>query len=243
MRIPVWAAELAMEFWRDANVREQFPRELYSAVRRAGLSVLIVAELTLEGLQSWLNGAGIICELSVPDRRLKAALYARNGEGIAFIDGSDDPDEQRYSLAHELAHFLRDYLKRRRQVETRLGADALEVFDGHRRPRPHERLDSLLRFTQIGYYLHLLDRDERGNPANATIATVEEDADRLAFEIVAPGQHIVTSVPNWCERDALIAALIDSYGLPAQQASRYADMLLPYAGPSDPVLRKLRILN
>ncbi|MBI2807307.1 MAG: ImmA/IrrE family metallo-endopeptidase [Planctomycetes bacterium] len=243
MRIPVWAAELAIEFWRDANVREQFPRELYSAVRRAGLSVLIVAELTLDRLQSWLDGAGIVCELSVTDRRLKAALYARNGEGIAFIDGSDSPDEQRYSLAHELAHFLRDYLKRRRQVESRLGTAALDVFDGHRPPRPQERLDSLLRFTQIGHYLHLLDRDERGNPANATIARVEEDADRLAFEILAPGQHIVTNVPNWRKRNALIAALVDVYGLPAPQASRYADVLIPKEGPSDPVLRKLRILN
>jgi hypothetical protein len=243
MRIPVWAAELAIEFWRDANVREQFPRELYSAVRRAGLSVLIVTELTLDRLQSWLDGAGIVCELSVPDRRLKAALYARNGEGIAFINGSDDPDEQRYSLAHELAHFLRDYLKRRRQVESRLGTAALDVFDGHRPPRPQERLDSLLRFTQIGHYLHLLDRDERGNPANATIARVEEDADRLAFEILAPGQHIVTNVPSWRERNALIAALVDTYGLPAQQASRYADVLIPKEGPSDPVLRKLRILT
>jgi Zn-dependent peptidase ImmA (M78 family) len=34
---------------------------------------------------------------------------ARAGHGFISLDGSDADDERRFSLAHELAHFLLDY--------------------------------------------------------------------------------------------------------------------------------------
>ena len=175
------------------------------------------------------------------DRRLRAGLVAQNGRGLAFIDGTDSDEEQRYSLAHELAHFLRDYWQRRLQVERRLGPDALQVFDGLRPATVDERLQSLLRFTPMGFYLHLLERTPDGRPANSTIAMVEEDADRLAFELLAPAEHIVSNVPNWHDARALHAALAEVYGLPRQQAMRYAAALLRPKKGSDPLLRQLKI--
>jgi len=244
MKIPIWASEMADEFWRDALVPERFPRDLHTAIPRAlPLSVLTIADLSLGKLRDWLGNTGIICELKNRDRRLRAGLFARNGKGIAFLDGADSPEEQRFSLAHELAHFLRDYWKRRRQVEMRLGHAALEVFDGHRFPRPGERLQSLLHFTPIRFYLHLLDRDSDGKPANAAIDQVEEDADRLAFEVLAPGRHIVGNVANWRDSNTLLGALVSDYGFPSHQASSYVDLLLPQEAPKDLFLRKLRIVK
>lgn len=244
MRIPVWASELADEFWREARVPERYPRDLHTAIPRAlPLSVLTIADLSLGKLREWLGDTGIICNLQNRDRHLRAGLFARNGKGIAFLDGADSPGEQCYSLAHELAHFLRDYWKLRRQVEVRLGRTALEVFDGHRSPRPDERLHSLLRFTPIRLYLHLLDRDSDGKPANATIAEVEEDADRLAFEILAPGRHVAANIADWRDRNALLRALVNDYGLPSQQAVRYVEVLLAPGTASDPFLRRLKIVK
>lgn len=244
MKIPVWASELADEFWREARVPERFPRDLHTAAPRAlPLSILTIPDLSVAKLREWLGDSGIVCESRNQDRRLRAGLFARNGKGIAFLDGADRPEEQVYSLAHELAHFLRDYWKHRRQVETRLGLAALEVFDGHRAAMPDEALHSLLRFTPIRLYLHLLDRDADGQPATCSIAQAEEDADRLAFEILAPGWHIVENVIDWQNKTTLRQALIKEYGFPMQPASRYVENLLPRKASSDLFLRRLKIVK
>ena len=128
----------------------------------------------------------MVCEFPGQDRLLRACLVARRGHGIALINGADTDSEQRFSIAHELAHFLRDYWIIRKQASRKLGAKALEVLDGERPPTFEERLNSLLRNVSLGFHLHLMERTVTGNPTTVRIAEAEIDADRLAFELLAP---------------------------------------------------------
>src|SRR5262249_32828681 len=138
-----------------------------------------------------------------------------------------------------LAHFLRDYWSLRRRVLKHLGADALQVLDGARSPTTQERLHALLRDVSLGLHLHLMERDGEGNPISRSTAQAENDADRLAYELLAPAAYLLTEMPG--SKEALVRKLREFYGLPAKQALDYARLIVPSVR-TDPLLLRLRSL-
>jgi hypothetical protein len=122
-----------------------------------------------------------------------------------------------------------------------MGPAALEVLDGLRTATPEERLQALLRFAPMGLHMHLLDRDPDNAPATSTIAAAEQDADRLAYELLAPAAHIGDATPSPGERTLLVRVLVKDYGFPETQAAKYATILLRGAEHIDPLLRRLKL--
>jgi hypothetical protein len=235
--VPLWVTELAAAFWGEAGEAEAFPRQLRRAVLRAlPLSIVARPGLRVTAVLRWLGERGIACRLGQRDRPLQACLVAHGGSGFIFLDADDSPEEQRFSLAHELAHFLRDYWQPRRRAVAKLGPQVLEVFDGQRPPAPEERLHALLRGVPIGFHAHLLARDAGGAAAGAE-ADAERDADRLAYELLAPAAEVRARAGSPAAASAVLRA---AFGLPAAQAARYADLLFPPAPPPDPLLARLR---
>lgn len=241
MSVPLWAAELANNFWEDVGEPEPFPRSLRRSIACAlPLSVVLLPKLSVSSALDWLKACGIICQLGGVDRPLRACLVARNGHGIAFLDGADCEDEQRFSLAHELAHFLRDYWQPRLIAGRRLGVKALQVFDGQRPPDSAERVSALLRLTSIGFHAHLMDREN--GLVSHDIEERESSADRLAFELLAPAEHVLASCHEFKPRlglDNVKNLLRNCYQLPARQAAIYAAILVQRQPPIDPLLRGL----
>ncbi|HEX3151336.1 MAG TPA: hypothetical protein VHR66_24875 [Gemmataceae bacterium] len=243
MTIPVWVAELAASFWSDAGAPEPFPRTLLGPIALAvPLTVVFPPRPTIASILIWLQRNGIDCKCTVPDQPLRACLVARGGHGFAFIDGTDLPDEQRFSLAHELAHFLRDYLHPRHRVEKSLGPKALEVLDGRRPATAHERLHAILSTTPIGFHVHLMDREAGSGVPSRSVADAEKCADRLAYELLAPADSVLSAIegePQPATRSRLVNLLTRQFGLPSKQADQYADALVPPA-KRDPLLMRLR---
>jgi hypothetical protein len=238
---PLWVSEAAAGFWAEAGGEEPFPRDLRRPIARAlPLAVVLLPRLRVSAVDAWLRRQGVLCDVGVRDRWLRACLVARSGQGIAFIDGTDGADEQRYSLAHELAHFLRDYWLPRRRASQRLGPSVLEVFDGLRPPRPHERIDALLASVPIGFHVHLMERSADGVIPDRAVETAEEDADRLAFELLAPAARLGDG-----ETDAVALAneLRATYGLPEAAAQRYAALLARPTQRDDSFVRRLGLLS
>jgi hypothetical protein len=238
---PLWVSEAAGEFWAAAGGEEGFPRELRGPIARAlPLAVVLLPRLRVSAVDDWLRRQGIACAVGARDRWLRACLVARRGQGIAFVDGTDPEDEQRYSLAHELAHFLRDYSRPRAMAAAKLGPGVLAVLDGERPARPEERVDALLARTPIGLHVHLMARDAEGGIADAAIAAAEADADRLAYELLAPGERVLSGG----ERDvaALAGELVAGYGLPAGAAERYAAELVGPRPAAESFARRLGLV-
>src|SRR5437016_3332098 len=182
MSIPFWIVELASAFWETAAMHEPFPRSLRAPIARALPMILIgLPRLRLDDARAWLIDNRVASPCCTADRRLRACLVAWRGWGYVFLDGADAEDEQRFSLAHELAHFLKHYWQPRREAVRRLGKQILEVFDGRRPPTPAEQLHGLLSESALGFHVHLMERDADGRPATAVVRAAEDEADRLTF--------------------------------------------------------------
>jgi Zn-dependent peptidase ImmA (M78 family) len=104
---------------------------------------------------------------------------------VVFFDGTLDAAERRFTLAHELGHFLLDYDEPRRRV-LRDAPELLEVIDGVRAPSPADRAQALLARVPIGVHTHLLEDEGNSRPDHA-----EDQASRFALELLAPWEKAI----------------------------------------------------
>ena len=118
MSIPLWFRKLPNGSGRSRGSRT-IPASLRWAVAQAlPLTVVLIPQIGINAAETWLLRQGAPYFIRVADRPLRACLIARRGHGIIFLDGADTEDEQRFSLAHQLSHFLHDYfLPRCRAVD------------------------------------------------------------------------------------------------------------------------------
>jgi hypothetical protein len=235
VNVPVWCIELATSFWLKTGPPPPFPRDLRNVVLALPLSVIELSRLSVSLIRSWFERLALLIPLDEPDRPLRACLVAWFGEGFAFLDSRDDPAEKAFSLAHELAHFLRDYLHPREIAAKRLGKTALEVLDGKRPATPDERLHAILHNVRLGAFTHLLKRDDSGRSLTPVEWDAEIAADRLAFELLAPADDVGESA----DRGELARRLVQVFGLPPLAAERYAAILMPEALPIDRAISRL----
>lgn len=236
MSLPLWCQLLAEGFWAKAGRPPAFPRDLTAAARALPLSVIELDGVSVAAVRRWFERLGLPAPPDEPDRPLRACLVALTGDGFAFIDRRDDPAERRFSLAHEIGHYLRDYLTPRAAVAAKLGAAALEVLDGARPPTPAERLHAVLRGAAVGPFAHLLRRDDSGRPLTPAERAAEAAADRLAFELLAP----LDAVGEPASRAELTERLVCEFGLPPAPAAAYAAIARPAPPVERGVARLLR---
>jgi Zn-dependent peptidase ImmA (M78 family) len=154
---------------------------------------------------------------------------ANAGRGFVIVDGTDPDDERRFSLAHEVAHFILDYLLPRRKANDRFGIQITDVLDGYRPPTAEERFGSILSDVSIGIHTHLMDRDEQGEYASGSVAVAESRADKLALELLAPENDVRAEVkqdrhPGSRRQgsERIAAVLLEHFGLPRRVSLTYA---------------------
>jgi hypothetical protein len=142
---------LAHAFWVGTGLQDTFPRNIERAIAmKLPLALVKLPQLNTKMIGQWLEQRRIITPLArlrrrraqpfpLDQRDLFGSLVAYRGYGIIFVCGADDPAEQRLTVAHEVAHFLVDYVHPRQQVIQALGEHIAEVLDGLRQATPAER--------------------------------------------------------------------------------------------------------
>jgi hypothetical protein len=218
-----WVGGAADAFWRLAGDPPDFPRDLGRSLALAmPVSCVLLDALAVAEVEAWLRDRRIAYRFEhggEPERRLRGCLVAYSGHGLIFVDGTDDPAEQRFTVAHEIAHYLLDYHQPRETALARLGEEILPVLDGERLPTLHERIDSALAACPTRVFVHLLE--PRGT--NPVVAAAERRADLLAYELLAPAAALTQRRdPLKCNADDIAALLGDTFGLPPAEAATYA---------------------
>lgn len=224
----------AEKFWRLAGKYEPFPRSLEAPILWAlPVAIVKLPHLGLDEIQQWLQERNIVLNFRTPSRTLRACLIAKAGKGIIFLDGCDTPNEQRLSLAHELAHYLKDYSEPREKVLSCFGEVIKDVLDGDRLPTPEERLKGIFNGVTIDTFTDLLDRAPNSDVHRVDILNSEDLADQLALELLAPHQRVINQLNamgiRWKD-DTVFAScsrvLTDDFGLPGNIANKYSNILV-----------------
>jgi hypothetical protein len=214
---------LADQFWGRIGKPFPFPRDIECAAMLAYPVVVVkLPRLTVERISSWLGDRGAVVAVPLCEGEMAGCVLAHRGRAAIFVAGTDRADEQRATVAHELAHFIRHYLSVRERAVRALGPTIIEVLDGDREPTFAERARGVLRDGPVGVHVHVLPRAERG----AVVAQVESEADELALQLVAPREAVVECLDRIDatdqsprERRRLLAK---QFGLPPQWFARYA---------------------
>ncbi|MGH9766423.1 MAG: ImmA/IrrE family metallo-endopeptidase [Blastocatellia bacterium] len=228
--------EVVNNFWRRCGEVEEFPRRLERSVSLAlPVCVVKLPRLKLAAVENWLARRGESFQFNCRNRAMRGCLIAFGGDGFIFVDGSDPEDEQRFTLAHELAHFLTDYWLAREKALKKFGPAVAGAFDGLRRPTVTERVHAVLAGTQIGVYTNLLERDEASGDFDSSVWEIEDRADRIALALLAPPEEVLaladTTASQFAERHSAIAALLHRhFGLPESIAAAYGRALLNAIG-------------
>lgn len=219
--------ETAEVFWKAAGGREKYgqPVDLERAVASAlPIGICRMPALSTAKVAAVLDRIGTVPWSASPDRPLSGCLVADVGVGLVFIDGGDSPEERRYSLSHEIAHFLLHYLQPRERVLTDLGPAMAAVLDRARPPTGAERLSSALRDTVLEPFRHAMARRPDGTVSYMRTVSMESQADALALEILAPLAELRR------RHDLTPQKLAIDYGLPAHVAVRLAGDIIPLGG-------------
>ncbi|MBV8593226.1 MAG: ImmA/IrrE family metallo-endopeptidase [Caulobacteraceae bacterium] len=161
---------------------------------------------------------------------------AHRGHGFVFLDGTMAPDEERVTLAHEVAHFIRHYERPRFSAIQRIGSSVLDALDGDRPLTPAERVAGALRDVSLGIYQHALSRNARGIPDAVTLK-LEREADLLGFELLAPSTQVArSSLPGGDCNELLQTA----YGFPPDSALAWARWIDGRRAKEDGVISRIR---
>ena len=227
----------AQEFWALAGTTPSYPCDIKTVITLTlPLELYSVAGLRVKDVLDWAERIRLNCLIRGRDRRLHGCLIADRGKGTIFFDTRDHENEQRFTLAHELAHFLLDYQAPRQRALTIFGETILPVIDGDRPPALAERLHAVLSTVHLGVMSHLMERPDEGLPSD-TVIDVEDRANRLALELLAPALPLqklmeqATTPRGFNTRlTFLTKQLITESGLSEAIASSYARYLLRQLG-------------
>ena len=167
---PARLRRIADEFWRRVpDLAAVRPRPIRAAAE-AALPVTLVDDLdplTPAAVASWLLRHGHVAGVD-GDERLLGCLHAARGFGHLFVQPGQGEARERFTVAHETAHFLLHHDLPRREA----GGAVLAVLDGDRPATPAERLNGALTARPVRPHVHLY----RGESEDAA----EDECDALA---------------------------------------------------------------
>lgn len=185
-----------------------------------------VKKLTVEKVQERLSRSQIDIELTYK-ADIEGFLIVVGGDALIFLD-PDPPERFQFNLAHEIAHYLIEYHHPASRVQRGLGMEALQMKNGEVALSIEMRIKAFLMKINIQPFTHLLDLSGLSARDRIRVSNAEINADRLAFELLAPFQQVKPVVMAKRYGDVVNKAeklLRAHYGFPDIEAGLYAEWI------------------
>ncbi|WDO13956.1 ImmA/IrrE family metallo-endopeptidase [Flavobacterium sp. WW92] len=233
---------LAKDFRHMAAIKNDIPYDIMGAVSLVmPIDIICLSDLSISKIKKWLNNRNILFNTETNDRYLHGFIITFKGTGFIFVNGTDSEDERRFTIAHETSHFILDYKLKRDKALKKFGLGILDVLDGYREPTITEKIDGILFSVDVKPFTHLIEKSADGSFESLEIFNSENDADRLALELLAPSLQVIKKVKaiksslsfNEFNKHCF-EILINEYRLPDNIAKNYS-LQLSYketGGPS-----------
>ena len=220
-------------FWECAGGRAGYPADIgYAALCALEVSVESVSGLTVCSAASYLRRRyGMPIPDTRPDRRLRGCIAVSPYGAVIMVDADDGQAERRFTIAHEVSHYILDVHARRERADRMMGGDYIGVLYGSRQPTDEERMEAWLNRVQTKPLAHLMDRVSEGGYGCGQTLSAECAADNLAAQLLAPRSELARVIrASWrlpFDRAVAEAELSASrrFGLPESIAKEYANRL------------------
>jgi Zn-dependent peptidase ImmA (M78 family) len=194
--------ELAARFWSAAPDHIGRERDVAAAIAwSARLAVVALSPLTLRAIRQWLSDRNVPVSGDLDGSTVRGFLVAWRGIGVVFFDGTLDSAERRFTLAHEVGHFLLDYDEPRQRV-LRDAPELLEVVDSVRPLTASDRAQALLARVPVGVHTHLLEYGGSSQDDFGADDHAEDEASRFALELLAPWAEVLELTRDAVQRPA-----------------------------------------
>ena len=225
-------------FWRRAGGRKGFPADIgYAAMSALEVYVEEVEGLTTLTAASYAGGAGVRNAVGVSERGLRGCVVVGRQGAAILVERSDSEAEKRFTIAHEVAHYILEVKRHRERAADRLGPEFVDALYGLREATPAERIDAWLNNARSEAFAHFMDRAPGGGYGCSRTLNAECQADDLAVEILAPRSELAAAISSMGFSESLKVAreVADRrFGLPKGIADQYADRVVRQSkgGPS-----------
>ena len=220
-----WLEDAVKASKLGATPSTRFPRDLAKEVEiHLPVFLVKIPGLTTDQIRDWLAQRGIQVAAPPENRLIHGCMVAEKEHGFIFWDSRDPVDVQRFTLAHEVAHFVLDHLLPRMKAVGALGKRICEVLDGDRPPDIEEGLSAMFKRIPLAQ-VKLMDRDSSGAICVGKVDASEHRADRLAFELLAPADRVLPILRGVPRKEG-VAEMASRFGLHPEEAESYAQVLL-----------------
>ncbi|NOJ97074.1 ImmA/IrrE family metallo-endopeptidase [Corallococcus coralloides] len=207
-----------------------FPRAIVADAQKVlQVSFVSLNEVTTHTVQAYLSRRGWKSMPEGNDRDMHGCIVALRSTAFLFYSRKDPLEDQRFTAAHELAHFVLDHLVPRQKALRYFGGSILPVLDLQEKPTKEQLLTSALDGVPMKAQVHLMERDDLGDIPTGDVLRVEQRADRLAFEWLAP-ETVAMRVMKQGPSEERAARLQRAFGLPLRKAGIYARVLAQREG-------------
>lgn len=228
-------SDLAENFWKEAELSPIYPLQVtileQAICLQLPIDIVRLNKLSAYNVVSWLAERNCKIELE-QDCSLCGLLFIQKGQGIVFLNGTLSIQEQCYTVAHEIGHYLLEFEHPRKKANLILGDKIEDVFWGLRKPTIEEELTGIIRQANVSPYIHLLEVERSSPEERFQVWTAEGRADALAMELLAPFKRVCAEMNvkgrTWAFssiREELPEILVRQFGLPQAVAKQYATLI------------------
>ena len=225
-------------FWTRAGGWFDHPADIaYAATCALDVYVDEVAGLTPVSAAAHIGRGRLWIPDGVDERSLHGCVIASRSGGTILVEKNDDEAEKRFTIAHEVSHYILEVKQPHERATDRMGREFADALYRLREPTPTECIDAWLNNTRSEAFAHFMDRAPGGRYGCSLTLEAECRADDLALEILAPRSVLTAAVSSMGFSESLkVARRIAErrFGLPESVAERYASWVVwqSKGGPS-----------